>query len=195
MQRKFFVFSVLLLLILIVPMATLAQSSDNVTVTDVQTSESAEDVLLRLYFSIDGRNGETAVSEAAVLLEDGTLFPAQIEKPPYYVALVMDASGSMAPVFDEVKQAAAEIITTAPPEVQFAVIKFDDKIDLLQPFTNDHNALLGVLDSIQPEDGGTCLYDVAYTALQSLEQISQDTPNRAMILFLRWSRSGCAWKQ
>ncbi len=183
MRKKIIILTTLLFLYIQLPYFAQAQDDSNVTVMDVQTTETTENLLLRLFFEVDGSSGETAVSEAVVLLEDGTRFPAQIEKPAYYVALVMDASGSMSPVLDEVKQAAAEIVTTAPPEVQFAVIKFDDKIDLLQPFTNDHDVLLGVLNSIQPENGGTCLYDVAYTALQSLEQISQDIPNRAMILF------------
>ena len=185
MQRKHIIILSIILLIFLWPALLLAQNDGRVVVDDIETVETGDHVLLRIYFRVeeDGIGGETAVSEAVVQLEDGSIYPATLEKPPYYMALVLDASGSMEPVFDQVQQAAIELVNAAPPEVQFAVIEFDDNISLLQPYTNDHTQLIDAINRVQPEDNGTCFYDVAYTAAQSLEQISQDTPNRGMVVF------------
>lgn len=184
MQRKHIFIATIILLTLLGPGLILAQDDSSVIVDEIEAIEATDHVLLRIYFSLVGEGlGETAVSEAIVQLEDGSTYPATLDKPAYYVALVLDASGSMEPVFDEVKQAAIELVTESPEEVQFAVIKFDENINLLQPFTNDHTQVINAINRIEPEDNSTCLYDVAYTAAQSLAQISQDTPNRAMVLF------------
>lgn len=185
MQRKHLFILSIILLSLLWPALLLAQNSDSVIVDDIETAEMSDHVLLRIFFTVTGEDleGETAVSQAAVQLEDGSLYPATLEKSPYYVALVLDASGSMEPVFSEVQQAASELVNAAPEEVQFAVIEFDDNITLLQPYTRDRTQVINAINRIVPEDNSTCLYDVAYTAAQSLQQISQDTPNRAMVLF------------
>ncbi|MBE2220108.1 MAG: FHA domain-containing protein [Anaerolineae bacterium] len=191
MQRKHIIIlsiiliSLLCLTLLIQPSLLLAQSANRVVVDNIETIETGDHVLLRIYFRLegDGVGVETSVSEATIQLEDGTTYPASLKRPPYYMALVLDASGSMEPVFDSVQQAAVDLVNAAPPEVQFAVIEFDDNINLLQPYTNDHAQIINAINSVQPEDNGTCFYDVAYTAAQSLEQISQDTPNRGMVVF------------
>ena len=190
MIKSFFRYVLLLILLTLsgaVVLTVGAQSSPTVVINDTQITPEKDALRLNLYVSLQDPSGtlspETTITEANILLEDGSLFPARLEKSLYYIALVMDASGSMAPVFDEMQQAAIELVNAAPPEVKFAVIEFDDKINLLQPYTNDRNQIIGAINRVQPEDSGTCLYDVAYTAVQSLEQIAQDTPNRAMIIF------------
>ena len=184
MQRKHIFILSIIMLSLLWPALLLAQTGSDVVVDGIETVETGDHVLLRIYFSVDndGVMGETAVSEATVQLEDGSTYPASLKKPPYYVALALDGSKSMEPVFDDVKQAAIDFVNAAPPEVQFSVIGFDDNIDLLQPYTNDHAQVINAINRIQPKDSNICFYDVAYTTTQSLEQIAP-TSSRALLLF------------
>ena len=133
MQRKHLFILSIIMLSLLWPALLLAQTGSDVVVDGIETVETGDHVLLRIYFSVDndGLMGETAVSEAIVQLEDGSTYPASLKKPPYYIALALDGSKSMEPVFEDVKQAAIDFVNAAPPEVQFSVISFDDNIDLL----------------------------------------------------------------
>lgn len=164
-----------------------AQAGTTATAEGQQVTPGGENLELAVYFSLQDEAGaplpETQIAEALVQLSDGTLTQAQIEQTPYYVALVLDASGSMAPVFDQVQQAALDLVALAPPSVYFAVIRFDEEIDLVQPFTNDHGQLETAVNSVTIDDDGTCLYDVAYTAVQTLEQVALNGPRRAMVVF------------
>ncbi len=180
MQRKHLFILIIILLSLVWPALLLAQAGGAVVVDGIETVETGDHVLLRVHFTVDG--GETAVSTATIQLEDGSQYPASLKKPPYYVALVLDGSNSMEPVFAEVKQAAIDFVNAAPPEVQFSVIGFTDNIDLMQPYTGDHAQVINAINRLQPKNSNICFYDVAYTATKSLEQIAP-TASRAMLLF------------
>jgi hypothetical protein len=164
-----------------------AQTEARVIVNDEIVIERADAVSLDVYFSLRDMVGHAIpraqVASAVVLLEDGTEATAQIEKPPYYIALVIDASGSQKDVLEEVQAAAIEAIESAPAEVQFAVIRLDENIRLLQPFTIDHAQVIAAVNRVEINDSGTCLYDVAITAVQALEQVAHDAPRRSMLLF------------
>lgn len=185
--------SLILLISLLWPGWLLAQNSEIVTIDDIETIEMADGIRLRIFFTVTSEKmgGETdsstllsaAVSQAAIQLEDGSTYPARLQTLPHYIALVLDASGSMEPVFGEMQQAAIDLVNAAPPEVAFAIIEFDETLDLLQPYTTDHEQLINAINRIEITDNGTCLYDVALTAAQSLEQIAQDTPRRALVIF------------
>lgn len=158
-----------------------------ITVSDELAIDSGDSLSLDVYFAVHNAAGraipQAQVQSATILLEDGSQIPAQVEKPPYYIALVLDASGSMRDVFDQVQAAAIQAIEAAPEEVYFAVIRFDENIDLVQPFTNSRDQAIDAVNQIEINDSGTCLYDVAYTAVEALEQIARNAPRRAMLLF------------
>ncbi|MFQ5419628.1 MAG: FHA domain-containing protein [Anaerolineae bacterium] len=166
-------------------MQAYGQSAVMVTVNDQVVADNGDALSLDVYFTLQDE-GVTAVPPpptAAILLEDETLTPTQIEKPPYYVALVLDTSGSMLDVFADSRRAALELVHAAPPEVAFAVIRFDEQIDVVQPFTDEHSLVTAAINQVEAADKGTCLYDAAYTAVQSLNQIAPDTPRRAIVVF------------
>ncbi|MCA9930713.1 MAG: FHA domain-containing protein [Anaerolineales bacterium] len=178
-------FILFLLLGLLLPTQVNGQSVPPVVIDGQRVVDNDGALSLDVYFTLPG-GGETAVSPpptAAILLEDETLTQAQVDKPPYYVALVLDASGSMRDVFADAQQAALDLVHAAPPEVIFAVIRFDEQIDVIQPFTDNHNLVTAAIEEIEAADKGTCLYDAAYTAVQSLNQIAPDIPRRAIAIF------------
>jgi VWFA-related protein len=185
-ERTYFLITLLLgILLLVMPVG--AQSPEGITVIDQLVIEEANSLTLDVYFTTPGEDDSSAprnqVQSATIVLEDGSQYEAQVQKPPYFIALVLDASGSMKDVFEEVRSAAIDAIREAPSDVHFAVIRFDDNIDLIQPFTNDHGQLVDAVNRIKIGDSGTCLYDIAYTAVEVLEQVARNAPRRAMLLF------------
>ena len=173
----------ILLLTLSLVVEVRAQSGTAVTVSDAQVIEGPEAVNLNVYFSVTGEAGLEPANTAAILLEDGSRYQAQIEEAPFYIILVLDASGSMEPVIDDIRQAAIDLVALAPAEAQFAVMRFTESIDLIQPFTNDQGRVIQAINQVEIDNSGTCLYDVAYTAVQSLDQIAGNSPRRALVLF------------
>ncbi|HSM58120.1 MAG TPA: Calx-beta domain-containing protein [Candidatus Sulfomarinibacteraceae bacterium] len=153
-------------------------------VNHVESNPGSSAMELAIYFTLQGTApppGE--VQNAALLMEDGSRHEARVEKPPFYVALMMDTSGSMTGTMDIMRQSAGDLIEAAPPETSFAVIEFNEAIRLVQPFTLDRQEALAAVESLEISDQGTCLYDAAHTAVQSLEQLARDAPRRALVLF------------
>ena len=182
MIRRVCLFLVMLVC-LCLPSGVEAQTGTAVTVSDAQVIEGPEAVNLNVYFSVRSNVGQEPANTATILLEDGSRYQAQIEKAPYYIVLVLDASGSMEPVIADIRQAAIDLVALAPAEAQFAVMRFSESIDLIQPFTNDQVRVIQAINQVEIDNSGTCLYDVAYTAVQSLDQITRNTPRGALVLF------------
>ena len=190
--RQWLLLALLMVGLLALQPAVLAQGTPEVRVDHVETVEGSDSLGLNIYFTIDSGGQSLAapsdIESAAVLLDgdptrDGVRYPATVEKPPFYVALMVDTSGSMGGTLDVTRQAALDLIAAAPPEVSFAVLGFDEAINLIQPFTTDRQQVTAALNSIEISNRGTCLYDAAYAAVQSLEQLSRDAPRRALVLF------------
>lgn len=167
--------------------AAQAQSTLTALITGAQTTVGSTALTLDVYFSLqdsDGRpNPQAQVQSAKFLLESGDTYDAAVSRPPLYVALLFDSSGSMKNLLPGMKQAAIEMIAAAPPETQFAIIQFDEVITLQQTFTNDIADTLNAIDQISASDKGTCFYDGLYTTIQSITQVAQDTPRQAIVLF------------
>lgn len=187
MKNHFFLLLPLVLLALLLPGQIKADTPAIPHVIDTQVSEGAESLSLAVYFTmVDGSGAPYAqvpLKTATLQFEDGSSYPATLDKPAFYIALLLDASGSMRDVLGEMKEAAIAAINAAPEEVQFAVIRFDEEIGLLQAFTSDHSQAIAAVNGMEIDNSGTCLYDVATTTAQALQQLSQDTPYRSMILF------------
>src|SRR5213080_147888 len=63
------------------------------------------------------------------------------EDVPFTIGLILDRSGSMERVMDDVYQAALHTIEANKQGDEAFVILFDDRIDLLQDFTSDRKTL------------------------------------------------------
>lgn len=164
------------------PLVASAQGEPEVIINFVNTEEDGDRLAVDLFFSL--QNGGD-IDAAYVLLDDGSRYEATVGGAdlPYFIALVLDASGSLSGVEDDMRQAAIAAVDAAPAGARFAVLSFNETITLLQDFTSDRTNVINAINSIQIENKSTCLYDVAFTALEALEQIATDAPQRAMILF------------
>ena len=83
---------------------------------------------------------------------------------PFTMGLVLDRSGSMSMVIDEVYQAAFHTIRASKPEDEFFILTFNDKIQLRQDFSTDRNLLQKRLKGIRAERR-TALYDAVLAGL------------------------------
>jgi VWFA-related protein len=102
---------------------------------------------------------------------------------PLRVALVVDLSGSVTYQFKNEQQAAVMFFKKIlrPAMDQAAVIGFNEKVSLLQDFTNDVNALKAAVYGLKP-DGETALFDAIVFAGEQLRRNSTDGTRRAIIL-------------
>ncbi len=162
--------------------------SGQVLIHQTTATDIGEALRLRIYFSVVDDLEQVMLSPeiqgARVILDDGTDLYALVEqsREPLYVALVLDASGSMGSAAEDMRQAAIQAVVDAPVETQFAIIRFNENTDLLQDFTGDRNRAINAIGEVQPvNQAGTCLYDAAYTAIDILNKSS--SVRRSVVLF------------
>ena len=98
---------------------------------------------------------------------------------PLSIGLVFDASGSMGSKLNKSRQAAAEFFKTANPEDEFFLVQFNDRPQLIQPFTRSTEEIQNRLTFTQAK-GRTALLDGIYMALQELKK--GKNPRRALLV-------------
>jgi VWFA-related protein len=192
----------ILLFALIVWMNRQAVAQDanwEIVINYVEANETPPDepLELNLYFTVVDENGRVVPNAnfdyaGTVQVVAGDNYEAEIEKAetPFYVALVLDASGSMGRSVPNLRQAAIQAIENAPEQAFFAVYQFNEAtngqiLQLLQDFTLDRELITAAINRFQSADLGTCIYDAAYEAIQAVGNFTQSKPQvrRAVILF------------
>ncbi len=98
---------------------------------------------------------------------------------PISIGLVFDASGSMGSKLTKSRQAAAAFFKTANPEDEFFLIQFNDRPQLVLPFTRDVEEIQNRLTFTQAK-GRTALLDAMYLAMQTLKK--GRNPRRALLV-------------
>ncbi|HEX8068486.1 MAG TPA: VWA domain-containing protein [Pyrinomonadaceae bacterium] len=111
------------------------------------------------------------------------------EEVPISYGLVIDNSGSIRPMLNQVIDAGRTIINSNKSGDETFLVRFvsSDKIEVLQDFTADQNALMDALDNLYVEGGQTAIIDAV---LLSAERVSEykkgnelaDRRRRALIL-------------
>jgi VWFA-related protein len=98
---------------------------------------------------------------------------------PLSIGLVFDASGSMSNKLNKSRQAAAEFFKTANPDDEFFLVTFNDRPQLVLPFTRATEEIQNRLVFTQAK-GRTALLDGIYMALQELRK--GKNPRRALLI-------------
>ena len=98
---------------------------------------------------------------------------------PLSIGLVFDASGSMGSKLTKSRQAAAQFFKTANPEDEFFLIQFNDRPNLVVPFTHDTEEIMSRLTFTQAK-GRTALLDGIYQALSNLKK--GKNPRKAVLI-------------
>ena len=129
-----------------------------VTVTDAQG---------RLVPGLD--RGAFAVYEDGVK-QELTLFNK--DRLPLSVVLLMDSSKSMEDKVGAAKAAAKRFVGTLVESDRARVVSFNNRIDVLQDFTNDKTALAAGIDRLEPA-GATALHNAFYISIKDLQKEKQ----------------------
>jgi Ca-activated chloride channel family protein len=88
---------------------------------------------------------------------------------PISVAIVFDASGSMARKMDISRQAIAMFLSRCIPGDEFLLIRFSDHPQELQAFTKDPSAIEEVAAKLKPY-GWTALYDAIHLGISDMKR-------------------------
>ena len=181
----------ILLAFLIIPnILAVGQGEDwDILINQVSPLETPDSMILKVYFTLFENHSGVPVMNAEFsgaqisLLNTNFIAGAKIQKPdiPIYISLLMDASGSMGGSANSLIEAAQLSLNNIPDDSLFSVVQFDENIKLLQDYTKNLSAISFAIDQYQPSNKGTCLYDAAYTAIESMSKLP--TGRRAIILF------------
>jgi Ca-activated chloride channel family protein len=98
---------------------------------------------------------------------------------PISIGMVFDASGSMGNKLNKSRQAAAAFFKTANPEDEFFLIQFNDRPQLVVPFTREVEEIQNRLTFTQAK-GRTALLDAMYLAMQTLKK--GRNPRKALLV-------------
>ena len=101
------------------------------------------------------------------------------EDAPLSVGLVFDASGSMGNKLTKSRQAAAQFFKTANPEDEFFLVQFNDKPELVVPFTTNTEEIQNRLTFTQAK-GRTALLDGLYLAMNTMRKAHN--PRKAIVI-------------
>lgn len=187
--KTFSLFILLFSLILFPQSSIAAQTNWDIRINTINTVETPDHMVLKVYFNIFDPSTGSAVTNAELsnaqvtLLNNNLVAAGDLKEPdvPIYVALVLDTSGSMAGSADILKNAAKLALSNTPNNSFFSIVQFDEEIKLLQDFTENIPALSYAIDQMKISNRGTCLYDAAYSAVEAMAKAPAG--RRAVILF------------
>lgn len=116
------------------------------------------------------------------VFEDGReqrLSDISLRRAPVDVALLVDASSSVAASFEDFRAAADEFASRLSPEDRFCLIKFDDRIELLLDWSRSRLQLRRALNRLSP--GVFTLFNDALS-LAALEQFDEVQRRHALVV-------------
>ena len=133
--------------------------------------------LVSLSVTVTGPGGRfisDLATEEFTILEDGrpqaiTFF--ERARTPLAVSLLIDSSGSMQRALPLAQRAAADFVARLRPGDVAQVIDFDRGMQVLQPFTNDAEALERAIRRMRAR-GSTSMYNAVYIALRELASLA-----------------------
>lgn len=101
------------------------------------------------------------------------------EDAPLSVGLVFDCSGSMGSKLSKAREATAQFFKTANPEDEFFLIEFNDRPELVVPFTTSTEEIQNRLTFTQAK-GRTALLDGVYLAMNTMKKARN--PRKAILI-------------
>jgi Ca-activated chloride channel family protein len=101
------------------------------------------------------------------------------EDAPLSVGVVFDTSGSMGDKLAKSRQAVAQFMRTANPEDEFFLVQFNDRPELMVPFTPATEEIQNRLTFVQSK-GRTALLDGVYLAMNQMKKARN--PRKAILI-------------
>jgi VWFA-related protein len=122
--------------------------------------------------------------EDFVVLEDGTERPIQFfsrDQLPLAVALVIDRSGSVAPLMHDVQNAAYQALQLLKAGDEVCLFSFSGSVELLEELTVDRQRVANRIGRIQA-GGGTAIVDAVSEALRYLEATAPERRGAVILI-------------
>jgi Ca-activated chloride channel family protein len=150
--------------------------------------------LVTLHVRVIDRNNHpinNVQKEEFRILEDGVpqpIFSFTREEVPVMYGLAIDTSGSLRPAFEQVITAGKAIINSNKKGDETFLERFisSDKIETVQDFTSNRDALMDGLDTLYVEGGQTAVIDGVYLAAEHVAEYRKggddDRRRRALIV-------------
>src|SRR6202022_743140 len=150
--------------------------------------------LVTLHIRVIDRNNHpinNVQKEEFRILEDGVpqpIFSFSREEVPVMYGLGVDTSGSLRPAFEQVINASKAIINSNKRGDETFIERFisSDKIETIQDFTVNKDALMDGLDTLYIEGGQTAVIDGVYLAAEHVAEYKKgandDRRRRALIV-------------
>lgn len=101
------------------------------------------------------------------------------EDAPLSVGLVFDTSNSMGAKLQKSRQAAAQFFKTANPDDEFFLVQFNDRPEMVVPFTSNTEEIQNRLTFTQAK-GRTALLDGIYLAMNQMKKAKN--PRKAVLV-------------
>jgi len=101
------------------------------------------------------------------------------EEQPLSMGMVFDVSGSMGSKLHKARQAAAQFFRTANPEDEFFLVQFNDRPELVVPFTTNTDEIQNRLMFANAK-GRTALLDGVYLAMNQMKKARN--PRKAILV-------------
>lgn len=101
------------------------------------------------------------------------------EDAPLSVGLILDTSGSMGDKIDISRRAVAEFLKTMNPADEAFLIEFNDRADLVCPFTSNSSEILSKLKATN-STGMTALFDAMYRGVREMKKAKN--PRKALVV-------------
>ena len=150
------------------------QANIRVDTTLVQINVTVTDPLNRFVTGLE--------KEHFRLFEDKieqTILQFSSEDAPLSIGLVFDTSGSMGSKLQQSRKAAVEFFKTANPQDEFFLVEFNDRPEMVVPFTTDTDDIQNRLTFAQSK-GKTALLDGVLMAMNQMHKAHN--PRKAILI-------------
>ncbi len=153
----------------------------------IETTEVLLPVTVR---DLSGQFATNLKAEDFVIYEDGIQQPISsfaLKRLPVHVVLLIDTSSSVTRELEDFKASALNFISQLDPDDQICLIRFDDKVELVQDWTNNRNTLKRAMNRLAT-GMFTKFNDALYLAAK--EQLGKVTGRKAIIVLTDGIDSG-----
>ena len=142
--------------------------------TVVQIPVTVTDQLNRFVTGLDKENFRIFEDKA-----EQTVTYFSSEDAPLSIGLVFDTSGSMGSKLEKSREAVAQFFKTANPQDECFLVEFNDRPELVTPFTKSLEDVQNRLTFTQSK-GRTALLDAVYLALHTMKKAQN--PRKALLI-------------
>ena len=153
----------------------------------IETTEVLLPVTVR---DVTGQFATNLKAEDFAIYENGIQQPISsfaLKRLPVHVVLLIDTSSSVTRELEDFKTSALNFINQLDPDDKICLIRFDDKVELVQDWTNNRNTLKRAMNRL-----GTGMFtkfnDALYLAAK--EQLGKVTGRKAIIVLTDGIDSG-----